>query len=51
MKNFAGSITITESEELIRIVPQFASTVEAWIGQHYPGSHLTVLADRKRNRE
>jgi len=36
MKDFAGSINITESEELIRIVTQFASTVEAWSGRHYP---------------
>jgi hypothetical protein len=34
--DFAGSITVSESDELIEAVTQFAPIVEAWIGQHQP---------------
>ena len=34
--DFAGSITKTEAEELIKIVQQFASDAQEWIAKNYP---------------
>ena len=34
--DFAGAITLTEADELVRIARQFASDAQAWIIQNHP---------------
>lgn len=34
--DFAGSISLTEADELVRLVGQFAADAEAWIAANHP---------------